>query len=135
MLKDYGLLLYNKTKDSGEKQEWLFTNIKMRNLARVKPNLYSISSAITVEGEGYFMTLDFDKDILDSILAQLPDYISEQFQQALKGEDNYPMCLDLSQNPGEPISITIRVELGELQQGEDEDFISLIVTDVLNVIY
>ncbi len=112
MLKDYGLLLYNKTKDSGEKQEWLFTNIKMRNLARVKPNLYSISSAITVEGEGYLMTLDFDKDILDSILAQLPDDISEQFQQVLKGEDNYPIVIDLSQNPGEPISITIRVRAG-----------------------
>lgn len=131
MLKDYGLLLYNQTRDLPEKPQFVFMNFVIANLARVEPNLYSVSSKTEVEGEEYAMTIDFDKAILDSMLALLPGYISDQLRQALKGEDNYPIFIDLSQNPGDPITMDIRTKIGELQQGEDEDFISMIVTEVL----
>ena len=131
MLKDYGLLLYNQTKGVEKKPQWVFMDFVVPNIARVKPNLYSVTSKTVVDGEEYAMTIDFDKDILDSMLALLPDYISKQLREVLKGEDNYPLYIDLSKNPGDPISMHIRTKLGELQQGEDEDFISMIVTEVL----
>jgi hypothetical protein len=131
MLKDYGLLLYNQTKDLSEKPQFVFMNFVLPNLARVQPNLYSVSSRTEVDGEEYAMSIDFDKDILDNMLAMLPVYISDQMRQVLKGEDNYPIFIDLSQNPGDPITMDIRTKIGELQQGEDEDFISMIVTEVL----
>lgn len=130
LAKDYGLYLYNQTKDLEEKPQWRFKNFVFPNLARVKPNLYSISSKTNMEGEEYAMTIDFDREILEKMFSLMPDYIVDQLEQVLKGEDNYPLYIDMSGNAGKPITMDIQVKLGELQQGEDEDFISMIVTAV-----
>lgn len=125
--KDYGMYLYDQTKDLPDPPMWLMKNYTFYNLAVLEPDLFSSTANTEVDGEPYAMTVDFDRQIFDKILELLPDDKSERLREVVDNNQSYPIMMRLDEDP---IVVDLRVRLGELQHGDGEDFISMIIMDV-----
>jgi len=73
------------------------------------------------------MTLDFDRLMLNKLLTCIPESYADELRDFIDNNDQYPFFIRLEHRP---IHVEIRARLGELQHGDGEDFISMIMIDV-----
>lgn len=120
---DYGL--YLKSKGYSNSVDIHFYAFKFDHICKVNNNLYSIMVNKIENNNEYAISLDFDNSILNKLLREIPQTISEKVSnQFSKFEFNYTVEFeDIAQ-------IDLVANLGELQKGQYEEFIHLVIKEV-----
>ncbi|MBV9470931.1 MAG: type I restriction enzyme HsdR N-terminal domain-containing protein [Abitibacteriaceae bacterium] len=104
--------------------DWYFFQNEVSFIMKANDNLYTVSSGIE-EGESeYFISLDFTPDMFNELLKFAPGQTQLEIRKKLSC---YPYQVQLD----EPFEVGIEAHLGELQTGEHEQFIPMIVTKVM----
>ena len=124
--KDFGMYVSGNTPKDAEPPVMLIKKFIFWKLAILEPNLFSVTSNTQVAGEDYAMTVDFDHQIFNKIMAVIPEEQSKRIRRWVESIRYYPQILPLTE---EPISVEMRVRLGSLTHGDGEDFIPFIAID------
>ncbi|NMB62709.1 MAG: hypothetical protein GYA18_10280 [Chloroflexi bacterium] len=128
--KDFGFYMYNQTKGDAEPPVWLLKKFTFWAAAVIEPDLFSVTSNTQENGEAYAMTIDFDRNIFDRMMEAIPEHKANRLKEFVDNIQEYPVMM---QFPEDPISVSMRVRLGEITHGQDEDFIPFRAIDVSRV--
>lgn len=101
-----------------------FFPIRLNLFALVREGLYTATSNYEFAGKLHCASFDFTAPILDLIVNGLPEPLRGQFVGALK-------CAPFMAVAGLAIEFDATVEVGELTQGQEEAFVPLIITEVI----
>lgn len=123
---------YLAAQGQSQKAACIYPSFEITHLAVVGPDKYCVTqNGVLPDGREYCGTFDFGDDILQQILARMPD------------EDRYAVEADLEEDPDgrrmiplpQPITVGVAARLGEPQIGLHEKFIPLIIMEVFGPAY
>jgi hypothetical protein len=106
----------------------VYPSFTIKEIAVVGLGRYCITKVQEIEGELYCGTFDFGDVELDNILAQAAETTKELVVESLM-ED--PQSMRHIPIPN-PINVGIKAVLGKPQQGIDETFIPLVITEIIS---
>ncbi len=92
--------------------------------ARVSEDLYTASVNMTFGVEEHCVSYDFKPDLLEPMVAGLPEELRPQFLGAL-ARAPFQACADLV------VEVDLRARLGDLIQCQHETFVPLVIQEVL----
>jgi hypothetical protein len=120
---DYGL--YLKSNGYSNSIDIHFYAIKFDHICKVNNDLYSIMVNKEENNQEYAVSLDFDNSILGRLLEKLPISISKKVSNEFSKFDfNYTVEFEgIAQ-------IGLVANLGELQKGQYEGFIPLVIKEI-----
>ena len=123
---DFGLqaLKLGVTRD----ERILFKNYLLQLIARSREGLYTSQATCNVGGLECLINFDFGDDVLQAILAVLPERQAAQVRSQLMA---HPYCIDADAK----VRVTWTAQLGEVVKGPHEQFVPLIVVEVGKVEY
>ena len=130
MLKDYGLyMVENKLAFLGnETLEYNFYDVNFYGLDMLSLSEFSIMINTEFNGEKLALSLDFDTNILSSMLEQIPQAQADSIMQDI---ENAQKTNKASVNFTIPfIAKNIEAHIGKLQHGTNESFIPFVITKV-----
>lgn len=125
--KDFGMHVLKNTPNKSKLPEMYFPQFALYNLAALEPGSYTTTADIQSGNETYAITVDFDQDIFDKILATMPRNNASKLRDLVEKLDDYPAMIRFEGG----ITVGLKVRLGSLQHGSSEDFIPFIALDVL----
>jgi hypothetical protein len=121
---DYGLKLF--TSGIGQEVDQFFYNFALFSLTVLEQGRYSTMVEVPFDGERCALSLDFNQEHLEQILAKAPPRIAVFIRQEIFRDPSSPRTIDFE---GEVI-FGVRARLGQLQVLERERFVPLIAEDV-----
>jgi hypothetical protein len=121
---DYGLKLF--TAGVGQEVDQFFYNFALFSLTVLKQGRYSTMVELPYDGERCALSLDFNQEHLEQILAKAPHRIAVFIRQEIFRDPSSPRTIDFE---GEVI-FGVRARLGQLQVLERERFVPLVAEDV-----
>ena len=126
LLPDLGKHLARK----GEPQNTLtvYPSFTVKEIAVVELGRYCITKVQEIEGELYCGTFDFGNEELESILAQATESTRNAVAGSLKEDPQSVRHIPIPI----PVNVGIKAVLGKPQQGIDETFIPLVITEVFS---
>lgn len=104
----------------------VYPSFTIKDIAVVGLGSYCITKAQELDGELYFGAFDFGNEELESILAQATESTRDAVNGSLKQDPLGVRHIPIS----DPIHVGIKAALGKPQQGIDETFIPLLITEV-----
>jgi hypothetical protein len=104
----------------------VYPSFTIREIAVVESGRYCVTKVQEIEGELYCGTFDFGKAELDYILAQATNRTKDVVIESLMEDPNSVRHIPIPN----PINVGIKAVLGKPQQGIDETFIPLVITEV-----
>lgn len=121
---DYGLK--QVTAGVGQDVDQYFHNFTLYSLSVLGKGRYSTTVERHWDGEWCALSLDFNQEHLEQILAKAPPPIAVFIRQEISRDPSSPRTIDFE---GE-VNFGVRARLGQLQVLERESFIPLIALDV-----
>jgi hypothetical protein len=124
---DYGLFLLNEgySRDVGLNfYDFPFHYVGVLELGR-----FTTTRNLMRGGIEYAVSLDFDTEILAEILALCPEPVADCVMGELENDPSGPSTIKLP----EPLAIGLEATLGQLQFGDGEKFVPLVIKRVLSV--
>jgi hypothetical protein len=121
---DYGLK--QVTAGVGQNVDQCFYNVTLYSLSVLEQGRYSTMVETHSGGEWCALSLDFNQEHLEQILAKAPPRIAVFIRQEIFRDPSSPRTIDFE---GEVI-FGVRARLGQLQVLERESFVPLIALDV-----
>ena len=106
----------------------IYPSFTIKEIAVVGLGRYCITKVQEIEGELFCGTFDFGYEELESILAQATETTRDAVDESLKQD---PQSMRHIPIPN-PIHVGIKAVLGKPQQGIDETFIPLVITEVIS---
>jgi hypothetical protein len=106
----------------------IYPSFTIKEIAVVGSGRYCITKVQEIEGELYCGTFDFGKVELDCILAQATKRSKDVVIESLIEDPNSVRHIPIPN----PINVGIKAVLGKPQQGIDETFIPLVITEVFS---
>lgn len=122
--RDYGLK--QVTAGVGQDVDQYFHNFTLYSLSVLERGRYSTMNEVPWDGEWCALSLDFNQEHLEQILAKAPPHIAVFIRQEIFRDPSSPRTIDFE---GEVI-FGVRARLGQLQVLERESFVPLIALDV-----
>ena len=102
----------------------LFYGVPVTHLSVLGPNLYGFTTNICpIAGVEYCASFDFDQNILNQILLRVPTDKRDEFfahGSRIRTAVEFPKAIHLD----------VQARLGDLQQGQREQFVPLVVTEI-----
>jgi hypothetical protein len=98
----------------------------IKDIAVVGLGSYCVTRVQEIDGKLYCGAFDFGNDELESILAQATESTRDAVAGSLKDDPQSVRHIPIS----DPIHVGIKAALGKPQQGIDETFIPLMITEV-----
>jgi hypothetical protein len=123
--QDYGLFL--ATQGVTRDVEHFFYDFRLYELSVLGKGQYTTMVDLTVEGEVYAMSLDFDAMVLRKILQRSSDQVRNLVERELVEDPSTPRTIELSQ----PIQLSVVAKLGVKQTVAKEEFIPLVAQRLL----
>lgn len=103
-----------------------FPDCFLQDLCKINDDLFTASASMEVEGEDrYIVSFDFPPGVLEQILKPLPGDESARIRSALRSQ---PFRVDVDGK----VVVQLAGAVGELTQGPYEEFVPLVVTDVIS---
>lgn len=122
---DYGL---RQLKDGiSPSVDHCFYDIPLHHISILGEGQYSTIVNFPYNGEPHALSLDFDDASLAQVLAQAPEAIYQKFRGELSRDPSTPRTIELSAGA----TFSVRARLGQLQQVPGEQFVPLVVQEVL----
>ncbi len=109
-------------------EEIAFEGCLLQDIIKSAESYYAANSTCDVGGLECMITFDFGEDVLDAIYKALPSAQATQIRTALA---RMPYHIDIDVK----VRVYWKAHLGETIQGPREEFIPMIVTEVLKVEY
>ena len=125
ILPDYGLHLMS-TGIPGD-IEHNFYDFRLFSLTILGQGQYSTTVNMTIGGETFAMSLDFNQAQLDDILSKYPENIVDTIKKELTTDPSTPRDFVIDGN----ITFGVRARLGELQKVKYEKFVPFIVQEFI----
>jgi hypothetical protein len=124
LLPDLG----NHLSQKGVPQDALtaYPSFMIKDIAVVGLGSYCVTRVQEIDGKLYCGAFDFGNDELESILAQATESTRDAVAGSLKDDPQSVRHIPIS----DPIHVGIKAALGKPQQGIDETFIPLMITEV-----
>lgn len=118
-LRDFGL--YFKA-ENPSKAGHSFQHLPVSEISGISPDLYCLNITLVHEGERFSLIVDFPRDIMTELAAVCPDEDRQAIEQDLLNSKIYPVTVRL------PVlfSMHVEAELGDLTEGEYEEFIPFV---------
>lgn len=121
---DFGLSLLKAGVPTGTSIE--FPDCFLQDFMKVEDDLFTASASMKVEGnDKYIVSFDFPPSVLEKILNTLPGDEISRIRNALRSQ---PFRVDLEGK----VVVQLRGTVGELTSGTHEEFVPVVVTDVIS---
>lgn len=118
---------YLASQGQSQKTACIYPSFEITHIAVVGPGQYCITqNGMLADGREYCGTFDFGDDILQQILARMPDEDRQVFEGDLEEDPDGVRTIPLPQ----PITVGLAASLGRPQIGPNEKFIPLVVMEV-----
>jgi hypothetical protein len=124
LLPDLGKYLAHK--GAPQNTMTVYPSFTIKEIAVVESGRYCVTKVQEIEGELYCGTFDFGKVELESILAQATKRTRDVVVESLLEDPNSVRHISIPNL----INVGIKAVLGKPQQGIDETFIPLVITEV-----
>jgi hypothetical protein len=105
----------------------VYPSFTIKEIAVVGSGRYCITNVQEIEGESYCGAFDFGDAELDNILAQATEATKEMVVESLMEDPRSMRHISIPT----PFNVGIKAVLGSPQQGIDETFIPLVITEVM----
>jgi hypothetical protein len=122
---DYGLQLLNS--GVGRDVDQFFHNFRLYSLAVLGFGQYSTVVDFPLDGELYALSVDFNQQHLEQILAAAPPEIAEHIRGKLSQDPASCRTINFT---GE-VAFGLRARLGQVETAQNERFVPLIVQEIL----
>jgi hypothetical protein len=121
---DYGLKLF--TAGVSQEIDQYFYNFTLYSLTVLGVGRYSTMVDVPFDGERCALSLDFNQEHLEQILAKALPHIADFIRQEIFRDPSSPRTIDFEGK----VIFGVRARLGQLQVLEFEHFVPLIAKDV-----
>ena len=122
---DYGLR--QLTDGISPSVDQFFYDIPLHHLSIIDEGQYSTIVNFPYDGELHALSLDFDDLSIAQILAQAPEAIYQQFRGELSRDPATSRTIELPSG----VTFSVRARLGQIQQVPGEQFVPLVVQEVV----
>ena len=122
---DYGLR--QLTDGINPSADHCFYDVPLHHLSIICEGQYSTIVNFPYRGELHSLSLDFDDSAVAQILAQAPEAIYQLVISELGRDPATPRTIELSAGT----TFSVRARLGQLQHAPGEQFVPLVVQEVL----
>lgn len=120
---DFGLALVQM--GFQQSTSMLMYGVRLDSFGRVSDELYTASANTDFGTLDHCVSFDFPETMLPEIVAGLPPPLKEMFMDALKRAP-------FQARAGLAIELDLSARLGELTKGRDEEFVPLIIEEILD---
>ncbi len=122
---DYGLRQLRDGISSSVVQS--FYDIPLNHLSIIGEGQYSTIVNFPYDGELHALSLDFDDASMAQILSHAPEAIYQQVRGEIGRDPETPRTIELPAG----VTFSVRARLGQIQQTPGEQFVPLVVQEVV----
>lgn len=125
MLPDYGLRRLREGFTS--KIRMYFHGFWIDSFDVLGDGQFSVTVNMPIANEDHALSMDFDRQLLEAILAKAPEDVAEFVRAELHRDESSPRMIQLPCR----IDFGVRARLGELQFSGTEQFVPLIAEEIM----
>lgn len=122
---DYGLRQVRDGLSSSVEQ--CFYDVSSYSISILAEGQYSTTVEVLYKGEVHALSLDFDDLAMALIMARVPESAFQRVKSEIERDPSSPRLIDL----GAGATFSVRARLGRPQSAKGEQFVPLVVQEVL----